>query len=70
MISSYLSGGKSSVLYKKIVDDQKQALRVAAVNLGQGLTIIHCLGCFASRRGEELDVILEEMDEGDCCDAK
>ena len=35
MISSYLSGGKSSVLYKKIVDDQKQALQVAAVNLGQ-----------------------------------
>jgi predicted Zn-dependent peptidase len=35
MISSYLSGGKSSVLYKKLVDDQKQALAVQAVNISQ-----------------------------------
>ena len=27
MISTYLSDGKSSVLYKKLVDDQKQALQ-------------------------------------------
>ncbi len=32
MISTYLSGGKSSVLYKKLVDEQKQALEVQAVN--------------------------------------
>lgn len=32
MISSYLSDGKSSVLYKKLVDQQKQALAVQAVN--------------------------------------
>ena len=62
MISSYLSGGKSSVLYKKIVDDQKQALQVAAVNLGQVDYNIFAL--FALPQGEvELDVILEEMDE-------
>lgn len=35
MISTYLSGGKSSKLYKKLVDDQKMALQVQAVNLGQ-----------------------------------
>lgn len=35
MISSYLSDGKSSKLYKKMVDDQKQALQVGAFNVGQ-----------------------------------
>lgn len=33
MLSSYLSGGKSSVLYKKLVDQEKKALEVAAVSL-------------------------------------
>ncbi|MEO6639330.1 MAG: insulinase family protein, partial [Ginsengibacter sp.] len=32
MISSYLSGGASSKLYKKMVDDKKNALQVAAFN--------------------------------------
>jgi predicted Zn-dependent peptidase len=35
MISTYLSDGKSSVLYKKLVDDQKQALQTQVINLGQ-----------------------------------
>ncbi|MBA3986142.1 MAG: insulinase family protein [Flavobacteriales bacterium] len=35
MVSSILSGGKSSRLYKKLVDDQKQALEVAAFNISQ-----------------------------------
>lgn len=35
MISTYLSGGKSSVLQKKLVDDQKQALQIGAFNLAQ-----------------------------------
>lgn len=35
MVSSYLSNGKSSVLYKKLVDDEKKALAVQALNLGQ-----------------------------------
>ena len=35
MISSYLSDGKSSVLYKKLIDEQKQALAVQAVNIPQ-----------------------------------
>lgn len=35
MISSYLSDGRSSKLYKKMVDDRKQALQVGAFNLAQ-----------------------------------
>jgi predicted Zn-dependent peptidase len=62
MISSYLSGGKSSVLYKKIVDEQKQALQVQAVNLGQVDHNIFAL--FALPQGDvSLDTLLEEMDE-------
>ena len=32
MISTYLSTGKSSVLYKKLVDQEKKALQVGAIN--------------------------------------
>jgi zinc protease len=35
MISTYLSDGKTSKLYKKMVDEQKQALQIGAFNLGQ-----------------------------------
>lgn len=35
LISSYLSNGKSSKLYKKIVDEKKMALEIGAVNLSQ-----------------------------------
>lgn len=35
MISTYLSDGRSSKLYKKLVDEQKQALQVSAFNIGQ-----------------------------------
>ena len=35
MISSYLSGGRSSVLYKKIVDEKKMALQLFAFNYAQ-----------------------------------
>ena len=35
MISTILSDGKSSRLYKKIVDDKKMALQVGAINLSQ-----------------------------------
>ena len=34
MLSSYLSSGKSSVLYKKLVDQEKKALQVQAFNQG------------------------------------
>jgi len=35
MVSSILSGGKSSRLYKKLVDEKKMALEVAAFNVSQ-----------------------------------
>jgi len=35
MISTYLSDGKTSKLYKKMVDERKQALQIGAFNLGQ-----------------------------------
>ena len=35
MISTYLSNGKSSKLYKKIVDDKKMALEIGAFNYVQ-----------------------------------
>ena len=35
LLSTYLSDGKSSVLYKKMVDDKKMALGVQTINLAQ-----------------------------------
>ena len=35
MVSSYLSSGKSSDLYKKLVDTKKMTLQVGAINLSQ-----------------------------------
>jgi predicted Zn-dependent peptidase len=62
MISTYLSGGKSSVLYKKIVDEQKQALSVSAFNLKQ--VDYNVFAIFALPQGDvELDTLLEEVDE-------
>ncbi len=62
MISTYLSDGKSSKLYKKIVDDQKQALQVGAFNIGQedyGMYLV-----FALPVGETpLEVLAAEMEE-------
>jgi predicted Zn-dependent peptidase len=62
MISAYLSGGKSSVLFKKMVDEQKQALQVQAVNLGQVDYNIFAL--LALPLGDvSLDSLLVEIDE-------
>jgi len=62
MISSYLSDGKSSKLYKKLVDNQKQALQVGAFNLEQedyGMYLI-----FGLPLGETtLDTLSEEIEE-------
>lgn len=62
MISTYLSSGKSSKLYKKIVDDKKMALQIGAFNYTQedyGQYIVYGLplGTFTS------DDLLKEIDE-------
>lgn len=62
MISTYLSDGRSSKLYKKIVDDQKQALQVGAFNIGQEDYSMYLV--FALPVGDtSLDVLIEEMEE-------
>lgn len=62
MISSYLSGGKSSVLYKKLVDEKKLALQVQAVNITQEDYGTYAL--FALPLGDvKLDTLVAEMDE-------
>ncbi|WP_445383922.1 M16 family metallopeptidase [Robiginitalea sp. IMCC44478] len=62
MISAYLSDGKSSKLYKKLVDDQKQALQVGAFNIGQedyGMYIV-----FSLPVGETtLETLVTEIEE-------
>ncbi len=62
MISSVLSDGKSSRLYKKMVDEQKQALQIGAFNISQedyGQYII-----FGIPLGDvNLDTLMAEIDE-------
>jgi zinc protease len=61
-ISTYLSDGKSSKLYKKIVDDKKMALQVGAVGFSQadyGMYIVYGLP-LGSNTAEGL---LKEIDE-------
>jgi len=62
MVSTYLSDGRSSKLYKKMVDDQKQALQVGAFNISQedyGMYVV-----FALPVGETgLDILTIEMEE-------
>lgn len=62
MISTYLSEGKSSVLYKKLVDEKKMALAVQAVNISQEDYGTYAL--FALPLGDvELSTLLVEIDE-------
>jgi len=62
MISTYLSDGKSSKLYKKMVDEQKQALQVGAFKIPQedyGMYLVYALPV-----GEtSLKVLVTEMEE-------
>ncbi|MEO9076841.1 MAG: pitrilysin family protein, partial [Gelidibacter sp.] len=61
MISSYLSGGKSSVLYKKMVDEKKMALEAQAINIGQMDYSVFAI--LALPLGDvTLDSLLAEMD--------
>jgi zinc protease len=62
MLSTYLSDGKSSVLYKKMVDEKKMSLQVAAINFSQedhSMYIIYCI----PMEGFTQDVINREIDE-------
>lgn len=62
MISSYLSTGRSSVLYKKLVDEKKMALQAGAINASQedyGTYILYGLP-----QGEtKLEDIIKDIDE-------
>ena len=61
MISSYLSTGRSSVLYKKLVDNKKMALQAGAINLSQedyGTYILYGL----PQGDTELKDIIAEVD--------
>ena len=62
MISTYLSQGKSSKLYKKLVDKKKMALQVAAFNIDNeeyGTYVI-----LALPQGEtSLETLIEEMED-------
>ena len=62
MISTYLSDGKSSKLYKKMVDEQKQALQVGAFNIPQEDYSMYLV--FALPVGEtSLETLVAEMEE-------
>lgn len=64
MISAYLSGGKSSVLYKKLVDEQKKALQVSANSIGfedAGIFAFFALPMGATPKAEMQKVIDEEI---------
>ena len=62
MISSYLSTGRSSVLYKKLVDDKKMALQAGAINASQEDYGTYIL--FGLPQGEtKLEDIIKEIDE-------
>ncbi|MDU8884926.1 pitrilysin family protein [Yeosuana sp. MJ-SS3] len=62
MVSTYLSDGKSSKLYKKIVDDKKMALQVGAINIDQKDYSIYAL--YALPSGDVgLNDLLAEIDE-------
>jgi predicted Zn-dependent peptidase len=62
MISTYLSDGQSSKLYKRMVDEKKQALQVGAFNIGYmdyGLYVIFSLPVGDT----SLDVLLAEISD-------
>ncbi len=65
MISTYLSGGKSSKLYKKMVDENKQALEVGAFNIGYmdyGMYVIYSLPVGDTSLGVLVDEISSEVE--------
>jgi zinc protease len=64
LISSYLSDGKSSKLYKKIVDDKKMALQIGAFGINQedyGMYILYGLPMGTVTSADLLKEIDEEI---------
>jgi len=64
LISSYLSDGKSSKLYKKIVDEKKMALQIGAIGLSEedyGMYIIYGLPMGTVTSADLLKEIDEEI---------
>ncbi len=62
MLSTYLSGGKSSVLYKKMVDTKKEALEVGTQNIGMEDYSMYAI--LAIPMGETTkDMLIKDMDE-------
>ncbi len=64
MISSYLTDGKSSKLYKKLVDEKKMALQVGAINLSEedyGMYIIYGLPLGETKINDLMIQIDEEI---------
>ncbi|MCB9426976.1 MAG: insulinase family protein [Flavobacteriales bacterium] len=62
MISSLLSDGKSSILYKSLVDEQKKALQMGSFNFSQedyGMYIIYGL----PMPGSNNEALLEDVDK-------
>ncbi len=62
MITSYLSGGASSKLYKKMVDDKKNALQVGAFNFAledYGAYITYAL----PNNNADLNTLLKDIDD-------
>ncbi|RZS99586.1 M16 family metallopeptidase [Aquimarina brevivitae] len=62
MISTYLSDGKSSKLYKKMVDEQKQALQVGAFSIPQedyGMYLVFAIPL----NNTDLGTLISEMEE-------
>lgn len=63
VISTYLSDGKSSKLYKKLVDEQKQALQVFAFNGSQEDYGAYILGALPVGETSLADIIVEIDEE-------
>ena len=63
MVSTYLSDGKSSKLYKKLVDEQKQALQVFAFNGSQEDYGAYILGALPVGETSLQDIIVEIDEE-------
>lgn len=62
MISTYLSDGRSSKLYKKLVDDKKMALQVLAFNVAQEDYSTYIVGALPVGENS-LDDLKTEIDE-------